>query len=153
MKEHIHLRQLEPREELAYLRELHGRENHPKIVEALTECFNVLQGRAQTLLSVVAIILTISGFSGPSIASSSVAAKACVGTGLTLVLLAAVVTLGGPLQLRWSTRTRAETLDDSMVSLIQRRNARTRKYHAALGLLVAGMTSYVGGLISYVFHL
>jgi hypothetical protein len=147
------LREMEPIEELSFLREIYGRDGHEKILQALIESYNVLQGRAQTLLSLITIILTIAGFSGPNIASSSGPAKVSVGVGLIFVLLSAIVTLWGPLQLKWATQTRAESIDASLVSLIERRNARTRKYHAAFVLLVTGMAGYVGGLISYVFRL
>lgn len=147
------MRSLEPREELEYLREIYGRDSHEKILQVLIESYNTLQGRAQTLLSLVTIILTISGFSGPAIAASSASARMCVGVGLSLVLLSAIVTLWGPLKLQWATQQRADTLDASLTELIERRNSRTAKYQTAFVLLVAGMAGYVGGLISYVFRL
>lgn len=144
---------LDPRQELDYLKEIYGGDQPGRILQTLIESYNVLQGRAQTLLGVVTIILTIAGFSGPTIAASGIEGKLGVGVGLTLVIVSAVITLRGPLQLRWATQSREESMEASLIALIAQRNFRTRRYHAAVALLVAGLTVYVAGLVSYVFRL
>ena len=58
----------------------------------------------------------------------------------------------GPLQLRWGTRRCADTIHDSLVLLIDRRNSRTSKYHLASAFLVIGLTGYVGSVIGYLFQ-
>lgn len=145
-------RKLEPAEELNYLKELYG-EDRAKILAWVTNAFDVLQQRSSLLLSLVAVVLTITGFSGPTIAASGFFSKICIGYGLSFVLISAIVVLAGPLQLRWATQWRAETLDDSLVQLIARRNARTRKYHLAFALLCIGLTGYVGSVIGYLFRM
>lgn len=145
-------RKLSPSEELAYLKELYG-EDRAKILTSITNAYDVLQQRSSLLLSLVAVVLTITGFSGPTIAASGFFSKICIGYGLSFVLISALIVLAGPLQLRWATQWRAETLDDSLVQLIARRNARTRKYHLAFALLCVGLTGYVGSVIGYLFRL
>lgn len=143
------LRELNEEEELAYLRELYGRDQPERILAVVVDQYKTLHVRAQTLLGLVTICLTISGFSGPSVAASSAGARWCVSIGLTLVLLSAVVTLAGPLQLRWVTQWRGATEDDSLLSLIHNRNTRTRRFNLAFRLLVLGLCGYVGSLVSY----
>lgn len=145
-------RKLQPSEELAYLKELYG-EDRAKILAWITNAYDVLQQRSSLLLSLVAVVLTITGFSGPTIAASGFFSKICIGYGLSFVLVSAIMVLAGPLQLRWATQWRSETLDDSLVQLIARRNARTRKYHLAFALLCIGLTGYVGSVIGYLFRL
>lgn len=145
----IKLRMLTAEEELIYLQEIHGSKNYAKLFEILIHQFQVLQNRAQLLLSLVAICLTVTGFSGPAIASSGVMAKCFISFGLTLVLVASLILVMGPLQLRWGTQRRAETIDLALTALIRIRNARSRKYHCASGVLVLGLAGYVGSLLVY----
>jgi hypothetical protein len=142
---------LTPEEELDYLYEITGH-SHERALGMVLNAFDILQSRAQALLGLVTICLTVSGFSGPAIAASSPFARASIVFGITFVLLSAIITLCGPLQLRWSTQWRADTIDRSLVNLIRRRNARTRKYHAAFITLVIGLTGYVASLLAYLLQ-
>ncbi len=144
----IKLRKLKPAEELSYLREVHGDEN-AKLFSLLIGHFEVLQSRAQMLLSLIAICLTITGFSGPQIAASSVQARMLLAFGLSFVLLAALILVMGPLQLRWGTQRRADTVSLSLEALIERRNARTDRYHVASVVLVLGLSGYMGSLLTF----
>ena len=144
-------RKLNPSEELAYLREIFG-ESNEKILGVITHAFDVLQVRSQLMLSLVTVVLTITGFSGPTIAASGAFSKICIGYGLSLVLVAAILILAGPLQLRWATQWRGDTMDESLINLLRRRNARTLKYHVAFLFLVSGLTGYVGSVIGFLLH-
>jgi len=142
---------LSPEAELDYLLEIHGEHNYSKVFDVVVKQFDVLQTRAQMLLGLVTISLTITGFSGPKIAASSTFSKLSICFGLVFILASAVLMLLGPLQLRWGTRRRKDTLRDSLAHLIVRRNERTWKYHLASALLIVGLTGYVGSLIGYLF--
>lgn len=142
------LRILRPNEELAFLKEIHG-ESPGKLFGVLIGHFEVLQSRAQMLLSLIAICLTITGFSGPQIARSGVMAQSLLAMGLSFVLLAALILVMGPLQLRWGTQRRADTVEASLIGLIERRNIRTRKYHFASVVLVVGLSGYMGSLLTF----
>lgn len=131
------------------LLEIYGRDHYDQILQVITESYNVLQIRSQVLLSLAAICLTITGFSGAAIAAANLIARFALGIGLTLVLLSSLVTLVGPLQLNWATQWRSGNLDQSLVNLIEKRNRRTAKYHVALVLLLAGLVGYVVGVIEY----
>lgn len=144
----IKLRRLAPAEELDYLKEVHG-DDQSRLFSILIGHFDVLQNRSQMLLSLIAICLTITGFSGPQIAQSGTGAKVMLALGLCFVLGAALVLVMGPLQLRWGTQRRADAVNDSLIGLIERRNARTRKYHVASAILVVGLSGYMGSLLFY----
>lgn len=147
------LRELSPEEELAYLQELYGRHSPERAIGVIVDQFSTLQQRSQTMLGLVTICLTISGFSGPNVAASGPFARWCISLGLALVLASAVTILTGPLQLRWVTQWRAETADASVLGLIRHRNLRTRRYNLAFWMLVLGLAGYVGSLISYLLRL
>jgi hypothetical protein len=141
-----------PEKELAYLFKIHGKDNYSKVFDVIVSQFDVLQSRAQLLLGLITICLTITGFSGPKIAASSLFSKVCIAYGLAFVLVSAVLILRGPLQLRWGTHRCKDTLEDSLVHLIVRRNQRTRKYHVASVFLIIGLSGYVGSVIGYLFQ-
>ncbi len=138
--------------ELGYLLEIHGQKNYSKVFDVLVKQFDVLQSRAQLLLGLVTISLTITGFSGPKIAASSTFSKISISYGLVFILVSAVLMLMGPLQLRWGTHRCKDTISDSLIHLIVRRNERTKKYHLASALLIVGLTGYVGSVIGYLFR-
>ena len=144
-------RKLNPAEELAYLKELFG-DNTEKILGAIINAYDVLHARSQLLLSLVTVILTITGFSGPKIAESNDLSRFCIAYGLAFVLIAAVLILAGPLQLRWATQWRGDSVEESFINLLRRRNARTLKYHVAFVFLVIGLSGYVGSVIEYLIH-
>ncbi len=140
---------LTPEEELAYLKEIYGEGQPGQLIEILTDSFNVLQNRAQMLLSLITITLTITGFSGPGIARSSLTARIAIASGLIFVLVSALILMAGPLRLNWCTRTREGSLDESLIELIVKRNQRTDRYHTAAVTLVIGLVGYVSSLISF----
>ncbi len=142
-----------PEEEVAYLLKIHGKDNHSKVFDVVVKQFDVLQNRAQLLLGLITITLTITGFSGPKIAASSLFSKVCIIYGLTFVLLSAVLILMGPLQLRWGTSRCADSISESLAHLIDRRNQRTQRYHWASALLVVGLSGYVGSVIGYLLQI
>lgn len=140
---------LTPAEELEYLKEIYGEENRHTLFTTITDSFNVLQNRAQMLLSLITITLTITGFSGPSIAETGTVARVAIAVGLGFVLLSALVLMAGPLRLNWGTRSRDGGMDQSLIQLIKQRNLRTRRYHLASASLVIGLIGYVTSVITF----
>jgi hypothetical protein len=140
---------LSPLDELLHLKEIYGPNNPDKLYAVLIDTFNVLQNRAQMLLSLVTITLTITGFSGPRIAESSGLARFSIAFGLAFALLSVLVMMTGPLRLSWCTRTRVGDIDQSLIRLIEQRNYRTQRYHLASRFLVIGLVGYVVSVISF----
>ncbi len=141
------MRELTVREEVEYLRELYGSDR--EVLARLTDAYTVIQGRAQMLLSLIALCLTITGFSGPKIAAASAFCRYSIVFGLGFVLIAALLLISGPLQLRWVTRYKADRFEDTVAHLIRRRNGRSHRYLLASLALVIGLTGYVGSVIAF----
>lgn len=97
--ENTKINSLSPAEELEYLKTIYGENQAEKLFAQLTDSFNVIQNRAQMLLSLITITLTITGFSGPKIAESSLFARLSIAFGLAFVLLSALILMAGPLRL------------------------------------------------------
>ena len=144
-----HPEQLEPHEELEHLKAIHGANNADKLYTLMSDSLHILQVRAGMLLSLITITLTITGFSGPQTAKSSLVARVSIVLGLALVLLSALILMSGPLQLNWYSRLRSNNVDQSIIKLIEVRNFRTRRYHIASTVLIIGLTAYVTSLISF----
>lgn len=140
---------LSPVEELANLKSIYGETQIDRLYKILTNTFNVLQNRAQTLLSLITITLTITGFSGPRIAESSQLSRYSIAFGLSFVLLSALILMTGPLRLSWGTQWRSKNNDEALIRLIQQRNFRTNRYHIASFSLIIGLIGYVTSLVSF----
>ncbi len=140
---------LTPGEEVEFLKEIHGTTNYEGLFGAVKDAFALLQVRSQMLLGLATICLTITGFSGPRMAQSSPFSRFFLGFGLSFVLAAVVAIVAGPLRFRWVTAWKAETLDETLVENIIRRDLKTRWYRIATFLLLTGLTGYLLSLIFY----
>ncbi len=120
--------------------------------DMLTSQFNVLQTRAQLLLTVATLALTITGFSGPRIAEAGAFQRYAMAGGLALVLSSMLLILGGSLRIKWVTQFRRPTDGDDVALLAQivcYRERKTRLFFLELCLLLAGLTAYVAAVIGY----
>ncbi len=109
--------------------------------------FLVIQTRCQLLLTLATITLTITGFSGPRIASSGLFSRCAMAAGLVLVLSAVVILLY-TLRIRWLTQFIGEERA-ALAAIIAYRNRKGRLYLLHLTLLILGMTCYVAAVIAY----
>jgi hypothetical protein len=137
------MRKLTPSEEFDFLREIRATTDAEKTLSELRDAFNVLQVRSQMLLGLITICLTITGFSGPRIASSGTPARIAIFIGVLCVLASALVLVVGPLHIRWITHFRGDSVEHTLLKLIRRRNTRTLMYHVAAFCLVVGLGGYV----------
>ena len=101
-----------------------------------------LVGRLQAILGLSSIVITVTGFSGRSVAQTSPLARVAVVSGLVLVLVAAAVGIGGVLQLRWSTQELRGDVVDSIARVIRIRDRKERFMTAALVIFVVGFAMY-----------
>ena len=145
----MEMKKLTPREEIEFLKEING-EDYSKLFGSVKESFALLQMRSQMLLGLATICLTITGFSGPRMAASNPLSRFFIGFGLSFVLAAVIAVVTGPLRFRWVTAWKAETLDETLIENIKRRDLKTRLYRIATVLLLTGLTGY---LLSMIFYL
>ncbi|NUP05426.1 MAG: hypothetical protein HOW73_05125 [Polyangiaceae bacterium] len=102
----------------------------------------VLVLRAQVMLSLSGIVITVTGFSGRAIAQTSLVARVCIVAGLVVVLLAAAVAVAGVLRLKWLTQALTNDPLTTLRKGLAIRNKKTRSLSIALVLFVAGFTLY-----------
>ena len=143
------LRKLTPEEELDFMKEIYGADDYAKLFAAVKESFTLIQTRAQMLLGLATICLTITGFSGPRMAQSNAFSRFFIAFGLSFVLASVIAIVAGPLRLRWITMWRADSLDETLLENLQRRDSKTTFYRIATTLLMIGLTGYVLSLIFY----
>lgn len=118
-----------------------------EIVALLERQFGVLTSRAQVLLGLCGIVITTTGFSGRSIASTGLLAQWLVVSGIFFVLFAAAAIVWGILQLNWITCYGGfDSKDDpvgALVRMLVYRDRKTRAYRMGLILLLVGLALYV----------
>lgn len=105
-----------------------------------------LTGRAQVLLQLAGLTITVTGFSGASIARSGPIAAWLVVSGLVVVLVAASLSMGGILRIRWMTQLAPTTLRASIIYAIEMRDRKTRIFGRSLALLIVGLALYIGSV-------
>lgn len=117
-----------------------------KIMTVLHGQLTNVTGRAQMLLQLAGLTITVTGFSGVSIAHTGRLAAVLVVAGLVLVLVAASLSMGGILRLRWVTQLAPTTLRASIIYAIEMRDAKTRVFGRSLALLIVGLFLYIGSV-------
>lgn len=116
---------------------------------AITHQFDVIQTRTQALIGLATLALTITGFSGPRIAASSLFSRYTMVLGLTWVLLAILIALVGALRIRWLTQIRCDTPEATLTEMIHYRDRKTRRFRQSLSCLAVGLAFYVGSVVAY----
>lgn len=142
------MKHLIPKDELAFLKEIHGGDI-AKVFHQLHESFGLLQARSQMLLGLATICLTITGFSGPRMASANAYSRVFIGAGLLFVLLSVISVVCGPLRLRWITSWKAESMDATLIAHLERRNMKTRFYKLATAFLMIGLSCYFCSVVYF----
>lgn len=142
---------LDPDAEAAYLLEIFEG-SQAACLRFLHDQFNVIQARAQFLLSLGTLTLTITGFSGPKIAETNLFSRYSIAIGITLVLISMMVLLLGTNRIRWVTQARSADQVSTIAAIIRYRRHKTQLYVVELYLLVAGLTCYVASVISFLLY-
>ncbi|OJY31426.1 MAG: hypothetical protein BGO98_15295 [Myxococcales bacterium 68-20] len=118
----------------------------PKILDVIQSQFTNVAARAQTLLQLAGLTITVTGFSGASIARSGRLAAILVVSGLVVVLLGASHSLGGILRIRWTTQLAPCSPREAILEAIRMRDHKTRAFSQSLVLLIVGLALYIGSV-------
>ena len=118
----------------------------------LMQQFTVLQTRAQMMLTITTLTLTITGFSGPKIAASGLFAQGAMVAGILATLASTLLILGGSLRIRWVTQFKGTDDLDLVTRVVHYRNKKTKLFFAEICLLVAGLSSYVASVVAYFLY-
>ncbi|MCB1103542.1 MAG: hypothetical protein H7A44_10070 [Opitutaceae bacterium] len=138
-----------PEAEARQLLETQGEQGLKGAIAVLMTQFNVLQTRAQMMLTITTLTLTITGFSGPKIAASGMFSRVAMAAGLLFTLASTLLILGGSLRIRWVTQFKGDSPLQFVTRVLTYRNAKTRLFFAEICLLVAGLACYVAGVVAY----
>jgi len=137
-----------PEEEADQLMRLDPGGSTWRLLEFLERQFGVLHNRAQVLLGLSGVVVTVTGFSGRIIAGTHALAQGLIISGLVMTLLAAAVAVRGVLHLQWLTQfpLQAGDVRQWLVACLGYRNRKTRAYRLAILMLLTGLTLYVSAL-------
>ena len=132
-------------EEAAHLLQLYDRDPG-KIMGEIGFQLSILANRAQTLLSLAGITITVTGFSGAAIARSGKVAAILLVLGLVVVLVSGALAITGILRVRWTTAIAPSSLEVAVCAALEVRDAKTVAFDRALRLLVVGLSLYVSSI-------
>lgn len=132
-------------EEMRHLVDLYKGEPAP-IMNALAGQFDILAGRSQTLLSLVGITISLTSMGGVNIARAGKLAAILLLAGLVLVISSAGMAILGILRIRWTTQMAPSSLESAILTVLARRDQKTKLYLLALIALVLGLTLYVASV-------
>lgn len=132
-------------EEADHLLGLYG-SDASKIMGIVQDQLSNLTARAQTLLQLAGLTITVTGFSGTSIARTGPLAAWLVVSGLVVVLVAASLSMGGILRIRWMTQLAPTSLRESVIYAIEMRDRKTRMFGRSLALLIVGLALYIASV-------
>jgi len=103
---------------------------------------DVIYTRAQVLLSLAGMVVTVTGFSGRLIAGSSPLAQVFLVAGLFVSLTSAIWVFLRVMRVRWVTVMVAEHPKTALEQALQRRDSKTRAYAIGGTILCIGLILY-----------
>lgn len=123
-----------------------------KLYRILDSQLAVVHTRAQSLVQLVGVVITVTGFSGRIIADTNDTAQMLIITGLSLVLIAAMIALVFVMPIRWLTSYMDMDVEDWVLTALRRRRRKNIAYFIAIWVLIAGMILYVAAISIMLAH-
>ncbi len=123
-----------------------ARHDKLRVLDILERQFNVLHGRAQVLLSLAGVVITVTGFSGRIIAATSRPAQLLIVAGLFTVLASAVWLYSRVMRIRWLTGEITDDLQSAVIAIIRQRNCKTAAYTLGGKILCLGLVLYCAAI-------
>lgn len=118
------------------------KEDPKAALEIVESQLNTLYARAQILLSLAGIVVTVTGFSGRLIAGSSPLAQYLLVAGLLVSLGSAVWICFNVMPIRWVTGYLEGAPIVAIEAILRRRDQKTKAYRIGSRILCAGLTLY-----------
>lgn len=107
---------------------------------------NVLHARATSLIQLASVVITVTGFSGRIIADTNDLAQGLIIAGVTLVLVAAVVSLLFVLPIRWISSLLHLSTQEWILYYLRRRRRKSVAIRMSTAILVLGMSLYIASI-------
>ncbi len=142
----------ESREVHAILRNFSSPDGSIAVYQLLDGQLGVLHGRAQSLMQLAGVVITVTGFSGRIIADTSRAAQVLIVSGVSLVALAAALALIFVSPIRWVSADLSLPVEDWVLVTIRRRNRKSRAIRGATLVLILGMAFYLVAIALMLLH-
>lgn len=145
-KEQMHVdppTEAEAREMNAIFLHFGGMDNVARIYEIVNQQLNVIHTRAQSLIALGSVVITVTGFSGRIIADTNRYAQLLIVLGITLVGVAAGITLTRVMPLRWVTSYMDLEPREWLLTALRRRTRKSKALRVALVFMTLGMISYL----------
>ncbi len=109
----------------------------------MSDQMTVLQSRAQALMGLAGVVVTVTGFSGRIIAGTNAFAQAAIIVGVVLVLASAIWQFARVLQLRWVTLELDREPVEALAAIIARRDRKTAAYRLGGYVFCLGAAFYL----------
>ena len=122
------------------------------IYRLLDAQLTVLHGRAQSLMQLAGVVITVTGFSGRIIADTSKEAQTLIVTGVALVSAAACLALGFVMPIRWVSSYMHLPVEQWVLVTLRRRERKSRAIRVATAVLVIGMVCYIAAIAMMLVH-
>lgn len=113
-----------------------------RVHDLLDRQFAVLQNRAQILVSIAGIVVTVTGFSGRIIAGTHLIGQILVLAGLFTVLASAVYVIRRVMRIRWLTALMADAEPATIAAILEQRERKRQAFYNGGAILLIGLTIY-----------
>lgn len=107
---------------------------------------NTLHTRAQVLISLAGVVITVTGFSGRIIAGTNLPAQILIISGLVIVLISAVFVTRKVMRVKWVTTDIQEDSIETLVTVINRRDQKTKAFYTGGIILSMGLFLYCAAI-------
>ena len=111
--------------------------------ECIEKQLNTIYTRAQVLLSLAGMTVTVTGFSGRIIADTNTASQFFIIAGLTVIICSVIYIFNSVMSIKWVTSALdPDKPEETIKLLINRRNAKTSAYTLGGRILCLGLALY-----------
>lgn len=136
----------EERQEIGAIMRHFGADSIKPVYDLIDGQFAVIHARAQALLQLAGVIITVTGFSGRIIADTNGYAQGMIIAGVALVSLGAATAMLFVMPIRWITSYLDESPQQWLLIALRRRRRKSRGFLAATILFVVGMLLYLAAI-------
>ncbi len=117
-----------------------------QIHNLLDRQFSVLQTRAQVLVSIAGIVVTVTGFSGRIIAGIHFTSQILVVAGLFTVITSAAYTVSKVLTIRWLTAMLEPDSPEKLAEILCQRDRKLMAFRVGSAILLVGLICYAAAI-------
>lgn len=117
-----------------------------KAMDAVSHQLNVLHGRAQVLVTLAGLAITVCGFSGVRIASSGLPAQIPLILGLAVILFSSYRVFTKVMRIHWLSHFMGLEPLDALTAAIGERNHRMREFVRCCRYFFIGAILYTGAI-------